>query len=378
MTVAAPPRPPSPGPDPEALIAEARRRQRQRRLAAAAALVVLAGAGAVVYALAGEGTGGSGSSGGSGAGARGGAIRLERPGALAVAPSGGVYVADDGREQILERLPDGTLRVVAGTGKAGFSGDGGRAAKAELNGPAGMALARDGTLFFADQGNNRIRAVAPDATIRTVAGNGRGGWVRTGTKALAAPILSPAGLTFDRKGRLVIADGGWSSVLRLEPDGTLTRLAGVARYAGVYGVGGPATKASADGPVGLAYDRAGDLFLAGFNTKTLLMISPQGRMEEVGADYPYAGGVTATPDGRVLATNRDQVLELTPHGPHVLLDFRERRFAGLTGFDAQGVAADAAGDLYLDTWPSGYTNGSATALVELRRDGTTRVLWRSR
>jgi DNA-binding beta-propeller fold protein YncE len=378
MSVAAPPRPPPSGPDPEALIAEARRRARRRRLAAGLTLLALAGVAAAAYALAGGRAGGSGSPGGSGAGARGGAIRLERPGALAVAPSGGVYVADDGREQILERLPDDTLRVVAGTGKAGFSGDGGPAAKAELNGPAGMALARDGTLFFADQGNNRIRAVAPDGTIRTVAGNGRGGWAKTGTKALAAPILSPAGLTFDRKGRLVIADGGWSSVLRLEPDGTLTRLAGVRRYAGVYGVGGPATKASAGGPVGLAYDRGGDLFLAGFNTKTLLMISPQGRMEEVGADYPYAGGMVATPDGRVLATNRSEILELTPHGPKVFLDFLRRRFAEIPGFDAEGIAADAAGNLYLDTWPSGYTNGRVTALVELRRDGTTRALWRSR
>lgn len=80
----------------------------------------------------------------------------------------------------------------------------------------------------------------------------------------------------------------------------------------------------------------------------------------------------------MLVTNRTQILELTPRGTHVFLDFGHRPLAGIEGLDAEGLASDSSGDLYLDTWPSGYTNGKTVALVELRTNGTGRVLWRSR
>ena len=114
-----------------------------------------------------------------------------RPGALAVAPDGGLYIADDVRNQILKRSPDGRFTVAAGNGKRGFSGDGGRAVDARLNAPAGMVRGSGGTLYFADALNNRIRAISRSGTISTVAGNGRGGWPPNGSSARAAPILSP-------------------------------------------------------------------------------------------------------------------------------------------------------------------------------------------
>lgn len=162
MTLTAPPRRPR-APDPEALIAEARRRQRRRRLALAAALLAAA-AGALAYVL----TRGAGVPAGTGRGPApalrtSGAIRLERPGPLAVGANGTLYIADSGRNQIVERLPNGRLQVLAGTGKAGFSGDGGPARRAQLNDPAGMTIAEDGTLYFADQANNRVRAISPPA-----------------------------------------------------------------------------------------------------------------------------------------------------------------------------------------------------------------------
>jgi hypothetical protein len=100
-----------------------------------------------------------------------------------------------------------------------------------------MAIAPNGTVFFADEVNNRVRSISPSGKIRTIAGNGRGGWVRNGTPAVHATTLSPAAVTLDPRGRLTIADAGWSEVLRLEHNGMLTRLAGSRRYAGVYGVG---------------------------------------------------------------------------------------------------------------------------------------------
>src|SRR5262249_8225165 len=100
---------------------------------------------------------------------------LERPSGLAVGPAGQLYLADDGLNEILQALPGGRFAVIAGTGTAGFSGDGGPAASAVLNDPGGMTVARSGTLYFADTGNNRIRAVSPSGIITTIAGTGRPG-----------------------------------------------------------------------------------------------------------------------------------------------------------------------------------------------------------
>ena len=365
----------------QALIEEARRRQRKRRLLVVAALLV-AGAVAVTIALAecgGHSTSGRRHPSGGAAGGRAGAIRLERPGALALAANGTVYVADDGRNQIVARRPNGALVVVAGSGKRGFSGDGGPARAAELDGPAGMTVAPDGTLYFADSGNNRVRAVSPAGIIRTVAGTGKLGWVESGARALAANIGAPVDVVVGPDRRLYIAASARGEILRLAR-GRLTRIAGIRGPEGVYGIGRAATDASADGPEGLAFDRAGNLFVAGFNTKTLLMIARDGTMRlpaGVGGDYPSPGGLETTPDGRVLATNRTSILEVSPHGTRTIFDFTRRRVAGVGGFDATGIAVDHRGDLYLDTYPSGYANTSATALIEIRRDGSAQALWTS-
>lgn len=136
---------------------------------------------------------------------------LERPSALAVGPAGQLYLADDGLNEILQMLPGGRFAVIAGNGKAGYSGDGGPAASASLNDPGGMTVARSGTLYFADTGNNRIRAVSPSGVISTVAGTGRlGGWVPTGTPALKASLESPADVVIGPDRALYIADTGGS------------------------------------------------------------------------------------------------------------------------------------------------------------------------
>jgi hypothetical protein len=139
----------------QALIEEARRRQRRRWLLAAAAVVVVA---VVTAALFGDSGPGSRPRPGIPVGHRAPAAPVagtqpKTPGSLAVGHSGVLYVADDTRHQILERLPDGRFRIVAGNGTAGFSGDGGPAVDAEIDDPGGMAVAPDGTLYFADDVN---------------------------------------------------------------------------------------------------------------------------------------------------------------------------------------------------------------------------------
>jgi streptogramin lyase len=242
-----------------------------------------------------------------------------------------------------------------------------------------MVIARDGTLYFADQANNRIRAIAPDGTISTVAGNGRGGWVGTGTAARSASILSPSAVAIGPYGRLYIADSGWNEVLRLERNGTVTEIAGNQRYGGVYGIGHPAVHASPDGPSGLAFDRAGNLYLAGFDTKTLLMITSREIMTRpsgLAGFYPRGdGALVAVPNGSVYAANDLSIVRLSPHGMATIYNFIGKRFDGIRAFLPQGIAVAPNGDIYADTaLGNGFAN--ATALIVVRPGERPRVLWK--
>jgi glucose/arabinose dehydrogenase len=307
---------------------------------------------------------------------------LDQPSALAMGPDGHLYVADDGLNEILQLLPGGRFAVIAGTGKAGYSGDGGPAIDASLNDPGGMIFSRSGTLYFADTGNNRIRAVSPSGVISTVVGNGRmGGWLPGGTAAYKASLIGPADVVIGPGGTLYVADTGANEILKMTGAGKLRLVAGTRSvFAGVWGVGHRATNASPDGPDGLAFDRSGDLFIAGHNTKNLLMITPGGVMTlPDGTDgfYPRGGGGLVTaPNGNVLAMNTQQIDRLTPHGIRVIYTLPTHPRVAIQGFLPNGIAVAANGTLYLDT-SSGNGWTSKTALIEIQPHGIVRVLWES-
>jgi hypothetical protein len=103
--------------------------------------------------------------------------------------------------------PAGTIKTVAGTGTAGFSGDGGPATSAQLNQPVAVAADASGNLYIADQHNNRIRIVTSTGIIRTLTGSSPG-FAGDGGPAASARISSPGGVTVDRSGDLLIADIG--------------------------------------------------------------------------------------------------------------------------------------------------------------------------
>lgn len=310
-----------------------------------------------------------------------GSLVPQQPGALVAGPDDSLYIADDGRNQILQWLPDGGYRVIAGNGRRGFSGDGGPAVKAELNHPGGIVVAHDGTVYFADTGNNRVRAISPGGRIQTVVGDGRSGWVASGTPALRADLGGPAAVAIGPHGDLYIAAEGSNEVLRRTPNGRLTRVCGLSgARAGVMGVGGAAVQASCDGPSGIAFDRGGDLFIAGQNTKTLLMVTPEGTMTLPAGNsgfYPRGdGGLVSTPSGTVLAVNGSAVVRLSRHGQRLLLSFAHRRLAGVGQFLPSGIAVSPTGAIYLDT-DAGNGYATATAIVEIAPGGQARALWRS-
>src|SRR5206468_1176387 len=120
---------------------------------------------------------------------------------------------------------DGTITTVAGTGDYGFSGDGGPATSAELTSVTGLALDGHGTLFLADTYNSRVRKVAADGTITTVAGTGEYGFSGDGGPATSAELAEPAAVAVDGQGTLFIADTFNFRIRKVSADGTITTVA---------------------------------------------------------------------------------------------------------------------------------------------------------
>jgi sugar lactone lactonase YvrE len=142
---------------------------------------------------------------------------ISRPAGLALDAQGNLYIADSGSNRVIEVMLDGSIRPVAGVGTTGFSGDGGQAVKAQLNGPTGVAVDATGALFIADTGNNRVRRVSSDGTISTVAGSGTKGFSGDGGTAGKAQLSGPTGVAIGPDGALYIADSGNDRIRKISP-----------------------------------------------------------------------------------------------------------------------------------------------------------------
>jgi DNA-binding beta-propeller fold protein YncE len=212
--------------------------------------------GAVTIAAGGDSSGG-GVAGGSAATAP-----LRAPLGVAAAPNGAIYIADTGSHRVLRVSPNGAIETIAGTGESGFSGDGGPAAAARLKSPFRVTVdPLDGAVLIADSGNHRIRRVAPDGTIATIAGLGEAGFSGDGGPAVAARLNAPEEARRGPDGALYISDSANHRVRRFRRDGTIETVAGDG-FSATRGDGGDARAASLRHPSGLAFDARGDLAIA--------------------------------------------------------------------------------------------------------------------
>lgn len=157
---------------------------------------------------------------------------------IAVGPDDTLYVSDSLAHRV-RKIEAGIIDTVAGTGEKAYFGDGGPATEAALNWPTALQLDPDGNLYIADTLNHVIRKLAPDGTITTVVGTGSEGDGGDGGSASAAQLSQPFGLALDHDGTLYIGDRGNFKVRRVAADGTIDTLAGI----GVEGIGseGPAS-----------------------------------------------------------------------------------------------------------------------------------------
>jgi cysteine-rich repeat protein len=250
--------------------------------------------------IAGTGTAGFGGDGGPATSAL-----LAAPRGVAVDGIGRLFIADTGNQRI--RLVDvaGNISTIAGDGNLGYTGDGAPAIFAELQDPGDVAVDGLGRVAIADTDNNVVREIAVDGSISTVAGTGTPGYRGDAAAAIAAELASPAGVAIDAAGRILIADTANSVVRRIESDGTISTIAGNGSIA-YGGDNGPATEAALAFPIGVAVDASGDVFLAdAFNQRvrrvdtagTITTVAGTGTSGFAGDGGPGSGAELASPWG---------------------------------------------------------------------------------
>lgn len=182
------------------------------------------------------------------------------PSGVAVDAAGNVYVADAAHHRVRKIEPTGLVSTVAGTGEDGYSGDGGLATQAELSQPSGIAVDGDGNLYVADWMWNVIRKVDTAGTITAFAGTGEEGFGGDGGLALQAKFFGPMGLALDRDGNLYVADDGNGRIRRIDRSGIITTIAGTGDTR-MDGNCGPALRAQFLCPTALAVDSEGSVYV---------------------------------------------------------------------------------------------------------------------
>jgi DNA-binding beta-propeller fold protein YncE len=218
---------------------------------------------------------GTGTAGYSGDGGQATSAQLNGPISVAIDSYGNLYIADYASLRIRKVSPSGIITTVAGTGVAGYSGDGGQAISAQLYGPISIAIDGSGNLYFADFYNYRIRKVDTSGIITTVAGTGTQGYSGDGGNATSAQINKSYGVALDSSSNLYVADSDNHRIRKVSPSGIITTVAGTGT-AGYSGDGGNATSAQLNNPYSVAIDSSGNLYIADYSNSRIRRVSTSG------------------------------------------------------------------------------------------------------
>ncbi len=246
------------------------------------------------------------------------ASRFGDPFGVAVDPHGTVYVADGGDNNRIRRIgKDGAVTTFAG-GREGFAD--GRGAAAAFHTPSALALDHLGNLIVADTGNHAIRKIAPDGTVTTLAGGGQAG--HADGQGRAARFNGPVGVAVDDAGIVYVADTYNDRIRRIDAAGNVTTVAGAG---GPGKEDGAAPAARFDTPAGIAVMRDGTLFVADTGNHAIRRIGNDGVVTTVAVPAEHErrpalrrpDGIAATRDGYLyVASSTGRILQVAPDGAY--------------------------------------------------------------
>jgi gliding motility-associated-like protein len=232
---------------------------------------------------------GTGVSGFGGDGLPASAATMNRPTGICRDAAGVIYFSDYNNNRIRKIDLSGNISTIAGTGIAGYAGDGATATAARLDHPMGITVGATGNVFFADMSNHVIRRITPGGIISTVAGNGAPGFAGDGGPAAAATcqLNTPLSVFADAAGNLYISDAGNQRIRKVSPVGIIGTIAGNG-LTGYDGDGGPAVSPSCylNTPFGLHVDATGNIFFADSRNNVVRKISAGGLITTVAGTDP--------------------------------------------------------------------------------------------
>jgi len=336
---------------------------------------------------------------------------LSAPRGIALDAAGNLFIADSGNNRIRKVSANGIIVTVAGDGVAGFAGDGGTAVLAELSSPLAVAVDGAGDVYIADSLNNRIREFSAAGIISTIAGTGVAGFAGNGGQAVAAQLNYPNGVAVDGSGNVLIADTNNAIIRKISASGTIATVA----IGGTPGSPGPDGNicilpypVQACGPTGVAVDGFGDVFFADTFNDRVTEVATNGTMAEFAGNLAKPWGVAVDGSGNVYVVNDSNyvyrstqagvVTTVAGNGSSAQLSLaiwlatdgsgdlfiadgsRVREFlangtintVNTSAVDVTSLAVDAAGNLYIAsgaTVQKVSTSGVVTTVVA--NDGTT-------
>jgi len=213
---------------------------------------------------------------------------IYNPSGVYVDAFGNLFFADQSNNRIREVNTSGTITTVAGVGVGSFSGDGGQATAAEISSPQGVFIDKYGNLFFTDFFNNRVREVNTSGVIKTIAGNGFTNFSGDGGPATAAELNGPSDVVTDSAGNIYIADEAYSHIRIVNTSGIINTFAGNGTN-GYSGDGGPATAAEIHGPSGVRIDAAQNIYIADLQNDVIRKVNTSGIISTIAGIGEVAG-----------------------------------------------------------------------------------------
>ncbi|MGA2589229.1 MAG: IPT/TIG domain-containing protein [Bryobacteraceae bacterium] len=325
---------------------------------------------------------GNGTAGYTGDGGPAKQAEIDRVVGLAIDQTGNIYLADQLNNVIRKVDTNGMITTFAGTGTAGFGGDGGQAAQALLSGPLGVCVAPSGAIYVNDYGNLRVREISTTGIITTVAGNGSEGNSGDGGLATAATFTIPIRCAVDSGGNLYIVDQAAFRVRKVDSGGIITAYAGTGAQ-GFSGDGGPATQATFNNPTWVTVDASGNLYVTDqFNFRIRVVNAASGIITTVAgngtntfagdggqatsASLGYPGGTVLDSAGNLFIVDgsNNRIREVTGGIINTIAGTGTAGFTGDGGPPLQAeldspfpITLDNAGNLYVG---DGVFNGDTT------------------